>query len=163
MSDDDRTLPAGTYWVGDPGYVQISDADHELGAKALFDGPYRDDYANWSHHATFDASVGRIAEACTKYGDGGYAFEVGRGARVEHRPEGGGTLAVDSGCIGAVPITEANAYKVIQQLYLGAVIRFHEPFSIEYNKETGDITLGPVVVHTGDDVTAEVYDEDDES
>ena len=153
MTAPDILLPPGLYYVGDPCYVSMSEADRDLEHSALFDGEYRTDPDAWSRTFTVDGSFGRFGGACTKYGDGVYGYVLGPGAR---RVAGTDHLSVDSGVIGAVPVTDSNWEGVIAELHLGCIVRFAEPFAVQYDKDTGIIMLGPVLVYTGDD------NEDDE-
>jgi hypothetical protein len=79
-------LPAGKYWIGDPGYV-LTDWDAYLDDSDFEGGVYE---LNGALAMIFD----------TDHGDGGYEDQEGR------------VYGVDSGMIGAVPVSMVEDSKM---------------------------------------------------
>lgn len=83
------TLPAGTYWIGDPGYVIT---DHDTWIKLIESV----DYFNEPALAKVDDIT--IVAGTTSYGDGCYTSNAG----TYH--------TVDSGTLGIVPLDTVNKF-----------------------------------------------------
>lgn len=82
-------LPAGTYWIGDPGYVVT---DHNKWIEVIESV----DYFNEPAIANVDDIT--IVAGPTSYGDGRYASNAG----TNHN--------VDSGTLGIVPLATVNKF-----------------------------------------------------
>ena len=129
-----RTLPAGTYYVGDPCYA-FKD-DHLW--MALLDSAWKGGLVE------ADADGRSFTSSSTAYGDGLY------------RDQHGNEYPVDAGMIGVVLVDHAD-----EDYVHGMVIHeFDRPFTVAYND--GTITIGTIVIETGDDDSDDWYYEDDE-
>ena len=117
-------LPAGLYYVGDLCY--ISDNWDEMIEIMYGDGDFSKCGVFWNKEGE------KFANYTTAYGDGIY------------EDEDGGGYAVDSGTIGLYPIKDES-----EADRLGQAIYFPEPFTCDYDEETGVIRYGDVYIHTG--------------
>lgn len=116
-----RTIPAGSYFVGDPGYAFD---DHGLWMELL-------ESANFREQDLLQARARghRFVASGTAYGDGTY--EDGEGRRYP----------VDAGLIGVVP---ARADR--ETPWGMHRIEFAEDFVVSY--EDGTIRIGPIAIDT---------------
>lgn len=122
------TLPAGAYFIGDPCYAIPNDRWMEWLEAAKYDQPK----GRWM----LDAKLGsyRAVGMSTAYGDGVYL------GSDNHE------YGVDAGMIGAVPLTISTEK---QSSHLGTVVYFDRDFTISRTEE-GTITIGHIVIETGD-------------
>lgn len=117
------TLPAGTYYIGDPCYVFNRDQWDALG-----------DQTGWFEETPVAAiHEYRMVAFGTAYGDGAYQDNLGR------------EYPVDSGLIGIVPIEVVDPTKFRDNPF-GHVVRFDEPFTCE--AIGGQLRFGDVVIET---------------
>lgn len=116
------TLPAGTYYIGDPCYVFNREQWDTLGEQT-----------GWFEETPVAAIYEyRMVAFGTAYGDGTYQDNFGH------------EYPVDSGLIGIVPIEVVDPTKIC-----GQVVRFEEPFTCE---DIGDrLRFGHIVIETEDD------------
>jgi len=120
------TLPPGKYYIGDPCYVLDDDAwDRVLELSSCFeDGkpvPF-DDHMIWAHH--------------TMYGDGAYY------------DQNGNEFGVDSGCLGAVPLSAISDPAGEDS---GALVDAPNGLVVEYDEQTGTFVFGSIIIKTGDE------------
>lgn len=127
---EELVLPPGEYYIGDPCYV-IEPWDDWL--DVWFDGPSDD------RGGTFRFRNKTCAAFYTEYGDGSY--EVTEGAS--------GWLGVDSGAIGAIPMSIAGNAEGA-----GISVTFKKPAKCYANG--GWLHFGDVVVNTSDDEEEDV-------
>lgn len=131
------TMPAGEYYVGDPCYAFDN---HKRWMKWLKDADF--DATPYPRYLLAEVEGRPVLGIGTAYGDGAYSgtdgFEYG----------------VDAGLLGVVPVevAEDNA------LYAMKKTTFDKPFTCSYDE--GTITLGHIVIETGDD--EDYYNEDGE-
>lgn len=120
------TMPAGTYYVGDPCYSVPDERWMEYLEAARFDQPEGRRYllAHLDGHPVL--GIG------TAYGDGEYPGSDGK------------YYPVDAGLIGLVPVEVG-----IEDPFGVNTVTFDEPFECSY-KDKGTIVLGHIKIETGD-------------
>ncbi|ASD50365.1 hypothetical protein FDI24_gp086 [Acidovorax phage ACP17] len=134
MSTEAFTLPAGTYYVGDPCYAfshQTDTWDKLLGLSDTFE------------KNVVDLDGKHVAGFGTMYGDGIY-----------------NGFPVDAGLIGCVHedlIEDNSTFRSSPNC--GRLVTFDEPFTVQ-GYPNGDIRIGHITVETGDDASDEDYDPD---
>lgn len=132
------TMPAGKYWVGDLCYV-MHDEWNEC-CSLFFKG--RTDHG--CNQGEFNLADGRrFVSFNTRYGDGYYKDEQGRG------------YGVDAGLIGCILASDVNLPNKEGQTSGGHVIDFPRDFECYY--EEGKIHIGHVIVDTDPE-----YEEEDD-
>lgn len=132
-------LPAGTYYVGDICYV----VDNEKWVNFCEDMFPSETFTQLD--GIFETGEGiNYANFGTKYGDGKYYDQLGR------------SYVVDSGTIGCIPVCALGEFNEEEARRLGNIIDFPTSFEVEYDDESGLISLGSVSILTGD------YPEDEE-
>lgn len=139
MTDTDTiTLPAGTYFLGDPCYA-VRNEDWIPWLEAA-------DYTR--QHDVLDATIRghRVVAFGTMYGDGEYAGSDGR------------LYGVDAGLIGLVPAEVAENVSD----HLARRITFDSPVAC-WATEEGTIHLGDVAIITGDEEHEDYEDEEQDA
>ena len=128
------TLPAGTYWIGDPCYF----VPNELWMEYLEanNGVDQERMAFDIDGLTVQLSDGRhVASHCTAWGDGLYkgsdGFEYG----------------VDAGLLGAVQVLDSDIDQGRE--YLGTKVTFEQPFTV--SREGGTVIIGSIRIETDED------------
>lgn len=121
---DKYTLPAGTYWVGDPCYA-IPD---ELWMEWL----HRADYMNNSDALLAEIGGHLACGISTAYGDGLYPGSDG----VEY--------PVDAGLLGATPVAVA-----VDEPFGSKLVTFDAPFTCY--SDDGTVHIGHIAIETGDE------------
>lgn len=127
-------MPAGQYWIGDPGYVfpnhgPMKNKWNDLLVESnFFETPY----------VELDDGKIKVWAAFTVYGDGLYMGSDGKG------------FPVDAGLIGIVPVeTVETLGRIDNDLnYCGLFIEFEEPFQVECRN--GQFNFGHYTIDTGD-------------
>lgn len=117
-----QPIPAGRYWVGDPGYAY---EDHGLWIQLLESADYL------QADRLLEAQVGeeRFVASGTAFGDGTYEDREGR------------SYPVDAGLIGVVPVRPR------QDTPWGMhEVEFDQEFDVSY--EDGTIYIGPIAIET---------------
>ena len=125
-----ETMPAGTYFVGDPCYV-IPDDDW-----TAFVNPYCQDYRDGDGLQMFKGV--KVFAASTSCGDGCY------------RGNNGKLYGVDSGLLGIVPFHLCNPkylQKIIHNDNLGHVYTFDQDFEVSCSPDAV-FTFGHIVIET---------------
>lgn len=119
------TLPAGTYYVGDPCYCFDHESWRALGAQT-----------NWfADRADGEIAGRRMAAFGTKHGNGTYADGCGN------------FYPVDSGLIGAVPVKMIDSESSYGRYRsCGHEVTFEEP--VECREANGVIYVGDVAIDT---------------
>lgn len=132
-------LKAGQYYVGDLCYVMHENWDEvcnllfPAGSQRALEGE-------------FNLKDGtRFAVYSTAYGDGTYHDQQGR------------EYWVDAGCIGCIALDDINVDEHGNDVEGGNVIDFEKDFNTSSDGE--NITIGHIVVATGDDCD---FDDEDE-
>lgn len=127
------TMPAGTYWVGDPCYSVPDDRWMEWLQAARYDQPESRRFLLAELDGYPVMAIG------TAHGDGQYPGTDGF------------DYPVDAGLIGLVP------YELVREEPFGARLHtFDSPFTCTYEQEDGVIVLGDIEIRTSWD------DEDEE-
>lgn len=129
----DLTLPAGTYYVGDPCYA-VAPELYDWLSKEIFP-PRGSGYDIFDVHVRVtlpDGSTAELFDMRTKYGDGRYPFG---GPAVVEEPRGRSGLGVDSG--GMAVIDSRLVDKEWAWTVGGKVAAVH-PLAI--TAENGDLT-----------------------
>lgn len=136
---ESKTLPAGTYIVGDPCYSFESQEDWMglLESGGLHDKPM----PRIMECEVPEKGLSFVASG-TAYGDGRYEDQFGN------------SYPVDAGLIGVVPTTTG---KTLDEDWKSHVIEFDSPFTVAY--EDGMIKIGHLKIETGD---AEDYEDEDQ-
>lgn len=137
------TLPAGTYYIGDPCYV-IPDAEWDgvLQTSGYFG---HDDHKRggiFQHRGLWYAAYS------TRYGDGTYRDGSNR------------AYPVDSGTIGAVPVELAKLEDEEGPIFGCHLISFREPFQV--SEHNGVIRIGKITIDTAESDNDEYDDEEEE-
>jgi len=158
VKDPRTSLPAGTYYIGDPCYV-IKDEDWMQAldetnffnmfpsAEATVKREYNDKHMmNGIFLCEIDTGIKDsesylLAASSTAWGDGCYNCFDGY--------EKIGECGVDAGLIAAIPVAMIKEHGQESGLDLGVIHDFDHPFGIEYSD--GTISFGNVKVYTGDD------------
>lgn len=122
------TVPAGDYWLGDPGYVIEDHAWQEL-----ISGAY--DFGR--HLAALFPDGKHMVALNTLYGDG--IYETNQDSVFD--------LSVDAGLIGLVPAELVNAKANTSML--GARVSLTSP--IEVFNDAGTLHFGEILVYTAPD------------
>jgi hypothetical protein len=118
------TLPAGTYWVGDPCYAF---SDHDLWMRLLESADFRDNPRILNAKADGHLFVA----SGTAFGDGVFTDDEGN------------EYPVDAGLIGVTPAREG------EDVPFGTTVReFTQPFTVSYDR--GMIEIGPLSIETGE-------------
>lgn len=147
------TMPAGKYYVGDLCYIIKSHADWVAFLQASGeDERYKREFVIASDggpvvHLTklfdqppFEYKGHQCWFSFTKYGDGGYSDNYGRG------------YSVDAGLIGVAPLEMCE-----KDTDGGHIVEFKEPFVVSC--EDGNFTIGDITIVTnGSDYVEEEYD-----
>jgi hypothetical protein len=125
---ESHVIPAGTYWVGDPGYAF---ADHDLWLRLLDSAWTRNEEGIVVVPKIMEANTGdaSFVSSGTAYGDGTYPDDAGH------------DYPVDSGMVGVTPAREGE--KCPEGLH---EITFDAPFTVSYDE--GDIVIGHLTVET---------------
>lgn len=126
-------LPAGRYWVGDLCYI------------------LHDEWSEVCDHLNFESRAGmhqladgrKFGVGFTAYGDGTYSSNVGF------------TFGVDAGLIGCILVDDIKK-TAENDLSLGKIVEFTQPFTVSYTEDGGIIHIGHVEVYT------DRWDEDDD-
>ncbi len=137
------TMPAGTYWIGDLCYVMHERWDAFCNATIV------------GHDVlSGEMKVGDtlVASYGTMYGDGEYTDQNGR------------AYGVDAGLIGCILLSDIDQSVKGNDIALGHVVTFTEPFHTGSN--AGTIHFGRLEIQTGDSDDEEEeepeYEEDEE-
>lgn len=133
-----NVLPAGKWWIGDLCYV-MHDEWNEVCDKLDFNG------RNGAVHQLADGR--KFGVAFTAHGDGTYSSNVGF------------TFGVDAGLIGCILVDDIKKTPS-NDLSLGKVVEFTQPFTVSYTDKGGVIHIGHVEVYTDHWDDEEEYDED---
>ncbi len=141
MSSKTFVLPAGFYFIGDPGYI-VHDA--ELWSEFLGETFFEENKAT--------ARGFTIWAGNTMYGDG------------EYHDNEGYSYVVDAGLIGIVNMEdvkkmadeETKAHlKIIfendEKSFLGRVVKFEKEFTVTFNSEDPTHVFGYIEINTGDE------------
>lgn len=142
-------LPAGKYYVGDPCYCFKDNWMRLLNASNYFDfrkkTPHEELHGRAGHAIIFDGHP--VAAFDTQYGDGSY------------KGSDGFCYGVDAGLIGVVG--EALIERPMKEVQrLGTMVTFDRDFTVSRDEE-GTITLGHIVIKTGDDAEYDFNDDDE--
>ena len=136
-----ETLPAGTYYIGDPCYIFEKSWMELLNATDyLSDGLF-----------TFRGFTGFASN--TMYGDGLY-----HGSPM-------GRIPVDAGLIGCLPVEmleidqKVTAEEIVAD-EIGIIVTFEKPFVVDRDDD-GTFQFGNIHIATGDDECGYEDDEDD--
>lgn len=142
-------LAAGRYWVGDPCYAFSNDLPGDLWGQWLGEA-WKNVDANRIKILDGRVAGMRIVASGTQYGDGQYGSNIGA------------SFPVDAGLIGVVHEKFlANLYPELEGEPFGmTLVDFPVPFHVSYDDDEGTITIGHVVVDTGDSNWDEDEDED---
>lgn len=134
-------LDPGTYLIGDPCYSFSNALPHEVWMKWLEDTNYLDE------QRILDGSVKgmRIAASTTRHGDGTYPDQDGF------------MYDVDAGLLGAVriefletlhPTLVGKSREELEEATGMRVVEFDRSFHIEYDENSGTVTIGHIVIST---------------
>lgn len=141
--DGSITLPPGEYWIGDPCYA-IEDEDWHDYLKGGVHASFRNRNSAMEETPAGTLHKGHLGVIMhTAYGDGHYT------SNTED------SFGVDAGVLGAIPVEWLNPARLLEYLRLGSIHTFKEPARCSYTPEGGLVTLGPLVIYTGDDTTCE--------
>jgi len=125
-----ETMPAGTYFIGDPCYVIPDDEWSD------FVGPYCVDYRDGDGLQIYKGM--KVFAASTSCGDGCY------------RDNRGNSYGVDSGMLGIVPVELCDPNeldKVMSRKDLGAIMKYDRDFEVSCSPDAV-FTFGHIVIET---------------
>lgn len=149
-------LAAGKYWVGDPCYAFSN--DHPTKPN-LWHEWLDDAWAGTEPNSVrlMDGRVQgmRVVASSTKYGDGSYPSSEGFSCPVDAGLIG----VVHEGFLRSLMPTEVAAG---ESPFGMTLVDFLEPFHVQFDHESGRITIGHITIETGDWDFEDDDDDDDE-